>query len=123
MQYWARMVMAPFMTSFFGLVYRESANPIQVQVPFRLFYLWWVLAVPPCLNIISILILNVEGRSVVHEMKSGMYRPHSYVISTTLIQVPFMILMSLLIMACAHAIGGCPWDNFISGMLTYACSL
>jgi len=123
MQYWARMVMAPFMTSFFGLVYRESANPIQVQVPFRLFYLWWVLAVPPCLNIISILILNVEGRSVVHEMKSGMYRPHSYVISTTLIQVPFMILMSLLIMACAYAIGGWPWDNFISGMLIYACSL
>ena len=86
-QYIARMMVVPFVLAFFGLVYKESANAEQTQVPFRLFFLWWVLALPPCLNVISVITLSFETRSVRHEMRSGMYGPFAYALSTTLVQV------------------------------------
>jgi len=123
MQYLVRLIMGPFMVAFFGLVYRESAQLEQVQIPYRLFYLWWVLAVPPCLNILTIIALSHETRSVIYEMKNGMYPPLSYALSTTLVQIPALIILSFAINVIAFAIGGWPWDNFIYFALEYAASL
>jgi len=123
LQWWFRFAVAPFMCCFFGLVYKESANEEQVQVPFRLFYLWWILAVPPTLNIISILIFSMETRSIVLEMKNRMYGPISYALSTTVVQVPMLILLSTAILVFCFLIGGWPWDHFLNAVLLYSCNM
>jgi len=122
-QYWARIVVTPFLIAFFGLVYVESADEIQTQVPYRIFFLWWVLAIPPCLAIIQIVPMNFELRTVKLEMRSGMYSALDYSVSTTLVQAPMLILLSFAVYIFAFAIGGWPWDNFLSFALQSALSL
>lgn len=123
LSFWAKLIASPFVLAFFGIVYRESANEEQLQVPFRVFFLWWVLALPPCLNVISVILLSFETRSVVHEMRSGMYSPLSYVASTTLVQLPTLLCLSATICFVSFAIGGWPWDNFLTFVVMYACNL
>jgi len=123
LQFILRLCVAPFLTCFFGLVYRESAQNVQVQVPFRLFFLWWILAVPAVLPIINILVYNFEMRTVIMEMKNRMYGPFSYAMATTVVQVPMLLLLSFAINVFAFLIGGWPWDNFVTYNLMYACNL
>ena len=123
LQYLARMVVCPFVCCFFGLVYQAAREHVQVQVPFRLFYLWWILAIPPCLCIISIITMTNEMKAVVYEIKNGMYRPFAYALSTTVVQVPMLILLSFAINVCVFAVGNWPWDNFATFVLQYACNL
>jgi len=123
LQYIARMFICPFVCSFFGLVYVESRDDVQYQVPFRLFYLWWILCVPPCLAIIAVIGMNFDMRTAVAEMKAGMYRPISYAFSTGLVQLPMLFFLSLVTNVFCFAIGGWPWDNFITFVALYACNL
>ena len=101
-------------------VRREHA---QKQVIFRLFYLWWVLCIPPCLCIVSLVGMTVEIKSVVHEIRNGMYRPLSYALSTTVVQAPMLLILSFAINVLVFAVGGWPWDNFVTFVLQYTCML
>jgi len=121
--FWVKLIACPFVIAFFGLIYKESANNDQKQVPFRLFYLWWVLALPPCLNVISVITLSFETRSVIYEMRNGMYGAFSYVVSTTIVQIPCFIALSAAINVVSFAIGGWPFDNFLTFILVYAVNL
>ena len=123
LQYLARFVVCPFVCAFFGLVYVASREHIQKQVPFRLFYLWWILCIPPCLCIISIIGMTSEMRSVIFEIRNGMYRSLSYVLSTAVVQVPMLLVLSFALNVLAFAVGGWPWDNFITFVLQYTCML
>ena len=123
MQFTARLVICPFLVSFFGLVYKESANNVQKQVPFRLFYLWWILAIPPCLNIITIIGGTLDTRNVVHEIRSGMYKPLTYVLSTGLVQIPMLLVLGFVICVFCFLIGGWPFDNYASFCLQYSANL
>ena len=123
LQYLARFIVCPFVCAFFGLVYVASREHAQKQVPFRLFYLWWILCIPPCLCIISIIGMTSEMRSVIFEIRNGMYRSLSYVLSTTIVQAPMLVLLSFAINVLVFAVGGWPWDNFVTFVLQYACNL
>jgi ABC-type multidrug transport system ATPase subunit len=123
LQYLARFVVCPFVCAFFGLVYVASREHSQKQVPFRLFYLWWILCIPPCLCIISIIGMTTEMRSVIFEIRNGMYRSLSYVLSTTVVQAPMMVALSFAINVVVFAVGGWPWDNFVTFVLQYAVNL
>ena len=123
LQYLARFVVCPFVCAFFGLVYVASREHTQKQVPFRLFYLWWILCIPPCLCIISIIGMSVEMRSVINEIRNGMYRPLSYALSTAVVQAPMLLALSFAINVLVFAVGGWPWDNFVTFVLQYACNL
>ena len=123
LQYTGRLLAIPPIISFFGLVYVASHDSNQKQVPFRLFYLWWVLALPACLGIVTVIGTNRDTKSVVSEIRAGMYRAFSYVLSTSLVQIPFLILLGFAISVCSFAIGGWPWDNFITFVLMYSINL
>jgi len=123
LQYLARFIMCPFVCSFFGLVYIAARKNEQVQIPFRLFYLWWILAVPPCLNIISIIGATTDIKLVVYEIKNGMYRSLSYVFSTSLIQIPMLLALSIITCFFCFLVGNWPWDNFGTFIIAYACNL
>ena len=123
LQYTGRLVAIPQIVSFFGLVYLASHESNQKQVPFRLFYLWWCLAIPACMAITTLIGTNRDTLSVVYEIRAGMYRVHSYVLSTSLVQIPALTVLSFAICVCCFGIGGWPWDNFISFVFQFACNL
>jgi len=123
LQYAARFIMCPFVCCFFGVVYVAARKQEQEQVPFRLFYLWWILAIPPCLNIISIISSTHEMKLVVYEIKNGMYRSGSYVASTTLVQLPLLLALALATCTVVFLVGNWPWDNFGSFVIAYAIQL
>jgi hypothetical protein len=123
LQYMARFVICPFVCAFFGVVYVASREHVQEQVPFRLFYLWWILCIPPCLCIISIIGMTFEMRSVINEIRNGMYRPLSYAFSTTVVQAPMLLVLGFAVNVLVFAVGGWPWDNFVTFVLQYSCNL
>jgi len=114
LQYWFRFAAAPGMLVFFGIVYIESANQNQSQPIYRLFFLWWCCAVPVTLTMLLIIPLNHELRNAVHEMKSGMYRPLHYVVSTTVVQIPFLFMLAIVVHVVSFAFGGWPWEHFFT---------
>ena len=64
-----------------------------------------------------------EVKPVVHEMRNGMYRPLSYALSTAVVQAPMLLVLSFAINVLVFAVGGWPWDNFVTFVLQYACNL
>lgn len=123
LQYSGRLFAIPPIVAFFGLVYLAARESNQKQVPFRLFYLWWVLALPSCMSITTLIGTNRDALSVVYEIRAGMYRVYSYVLSTSLVQIPALTLLSLAICVVAFAIGDWPWDNFVSSVFQFAANL
>ena len=123
LQYTGRMVAIPPIICFFGLVYVASHESNQKQVPFRLFYLWWVLCLPNALGIVQVVGTNRDTLSVVNEIRAGMYRVYSYVLSTSLIQLPALVILAFIINVFSFAIGGWPWDNFITYVFLYSINL
>ena len=66
--YLVRMFVVAFIIIFFGIVYLESANQVQEQISFRLFFLWWLLCVPPALDIVAVVYSNIELQTARAEM-------------------------------------------------------
>jgi len=120
--YIGRMVMGAIMISFFGLIYKESANNVNPQATFRLFFLWWVLAVPASLDLVTVFVLNIELKTVKTEIKNGMYSPVAYVLSNTAVQIPWMFGISIFVLLPAFGIGGWDWSNFGTFFIAYAAS-
>ena len=123
LQYVGRVFVIPQMVAFFGVVYLASRKNDQKQVPFRLFYLWWVLALPACMSITTLIGTNRDTFSVVYELRAGMYKIFSYVASTSLVQIPALFILSLAINLAAFAVGNWPWDNFITFAVQFAITL
>ncbi|GMH57680.1 hypothetical protein TrLO_g2570 [Triparma laevis f. longispina] len=123
LQFTGRLIAIPQIVSFFGLVYVASHESNQKQVPFRLFYMWWVLALPSCMGITTLIGTNRDTFSVMYEIRAGMYKAYSYALSTTLVQIPALIFLSACIMVCAFAIGGWPFDQFLTTVLVFAINL
>ena len=123
LQYTGRLFVIPQIISFFGLVYVASHESNQKQIPFRLFYLWWVLALPACMSITTLIGTNRDSFSVMYEIRAGMYKAYSYVLSITLVQVPALIVLAAAINICAFAIGGWPFDNYLTSILVFAINL
>lgn len=123
LQYTGRLVAIPPIVAFFGVVYLASRDTNQKQVPFRLFYLWWVLALPACMSISTLIGTNRDNFSVVYEIRAGMYKAWSYAASTSLVQVPALFVLAMCINVAAFAVGGWPWDNFITFSLTITATL
>lgn len=121
--YLMRMVVVAVMVSFFGLIYKESSNDSNPQAPFRLFYLWWVLCLPPALGLVVVFVTNVELKTVKTEVKNGMYSPLAYTLSGVLVQLPFMVLVALFAIVPAFAIGGWRFDHFGAFLLAFAVSM
>jgi len=121
--YIVRMVVAAFIICFFGIVYLESANQVQEQATFRLFFLWWLLCVPPSLDIVAVFVFNMELKTAKMEMKNGLYSTVAYIIGNTFVQLPMMLAIAVCACVPGFAIGGFPWDNFITFVLAYAVNL
>ena len=102
-------------------MYLASRKNDQKQVPFRL-YLWWVLALPACMSITSLIGTNRDTFSVVYELRAGMYKIF-HRRQRRLGADPALFVLSLVINLAAFAVGNWPWDNFITFVVTFAITL
>jgi ABC-type multidrug transport system ATPase subunit len=121
--YLVRMFVVAFIITFFGIVYLESANQVQEQISFRLFFLWWLLCVPPALDIVAVFYYNIELQTARAEMKTGAYGIFAYVVANTAVQLPMMFALALCACIPGYGLGGFPWDNFVTFWIAYALSL
>ena len=67
--------------------------------------------------------MTIEMRSVIDEIRNGMYRPFSYTLATTIVQAPMLLILGFAINVLVFAVGGWPWDNFVTFVLQYTCNL
>ena len=121
--YVSRMVLIVILICCFGLIYLESREAVQDQVMPRLFLLNWVCTMPSILNLITVLALNNEYTNARAEMKNGMYSPVAYIIATTLVQLPMMLVLALCALVPGYAVGNWEWDGFVLMIFIYACNM
>ena len=67
--------------------------------------------------------MTIEMRSVIDEIRNGMYRPFSYTLATTIVQAPMLLILGFAINVLVFSVGGWPWDNFVTFVLQYTCNL
>ena len=111
--YVSRMVLIVILICCFGLIYVESRVAEQSQVMPRLFLLNWVCTMPSILNLITVLALNSEYTTARAEMKNGMYSPLAYIVATTMVQLPMMLILALCALVPGYLVGNWDWDGFV----------
>jgi ABC-type multidrug transport system ATPase subunit len=95
MLYHSRMWINLVACLLFATVYVEARQRNQEQVTNRMFLTAWMISVPTSMGIIAVYCYNQEFGSVRREVKDGMYSVFSYLVVNALLQVPFMVFLSL----------------------------
>ena len=67
---------------------------MQEQVLFRLFLIMWLVGVPTSLGVIAVFAFNQEFFAVRREVRNGMYSPFAYLLASTAIQLPMMLILA-----------------------------
>mmetsp|Transcript_48887 Transcript_48887/g.122168 ORF Transcript_48887/g.122168 Transcript_48887/m.122168 type:complete len:708 (+) Transcript_48887:404-2527(+) len=93
--YMGRVVMFVLATTFFAIIYIKCRDRNQDQVTPRMFLCMWFLGVPTSMGVIAVFALNQEFYEIKRELKNGFYHPLSYLVSNTVIQLPYMFLLAL----------------------------
>ena len=76
------------------------------------------------LAVIAVFALHAEYSSIRREVKEGMYTPVSYMVAHAMLQIPFMIVLSIASLAIpAYGISNFYGPNFGSVILVYSCML
>jgi ABC-type multidrug transport system ATPase subunit len=93
--YISRMIVFLLSCTFFAIVYTKSRDRTQDQIFNRVWLLLWHMGVPSSMSLAACLGQNVEFVAVRREVRAGMYRVSSYFVAQLLLQLPFLVLLSL----------------------------
>merc|ERR1712087_1011630 len=103
------------------IVYLESRERTQAQVYSRFWLLIWHLGVPSMFSMAAALGQNVEFVTIRREVKAGMYRISSYLAAQHLIQLPFILFLSLSVIGVSgYGIGKWNPEGFWAVLLVEA---
>lgn len=92
--YLARIVAFMFMCCFFALVYIDTRTRNQAELLSRCWLHCWFVGVPCQMSIVCTLVQNLEWRIIQKEVKQGMYSCFSYTVANTLVQAPYIFILS-----------------------------
>mmetsp|Transcript_27970 Transcript_27970/g.65187 ORF Transcript_27970/g.65187 Transcript_27970/m.65187 type:complete len:672 (-) Transcript_27970:270-2285(-) len=106
--YLGRMIMFLLASCFFAVIYIKARERSQAQVTARMFLCIWFIGVPSSMGVIAVYALNQEFNEIKRELKNGFYHPISYLVSNTLIQLPYMVLLAI----CSIGVSGYGIGNF-----------
>ena len=122
--YVGRMIMFLVACIFFSVIYIESRSRSQDQVFARMWLVLWFLGVPSSLGVVATYVYNEEFFAIKREVKNGLLSPYSYLLANLIIQIPFMILLSLFALAIP-AYGMVKWygQHFVQVVMMYALTL
>ncbi|CAM9382974.1 unnamed protein product, partial [Ectocarpus fasciculatus] len=95
MLYVGRMAIFLIATLFFAIIYVKARETEQDQVVNRMWYVMWCIGMPANMAVIAVYAYNAEFMSIQREAKNGMVLPGAYMVATTLLQVPVMLLFAV----------------------------
>jgi len=109
---------------FFAIVYIESRNYVQEQAITKMFLIMWYGGVPSCMGVIAVFAFNLEFKAVLAEIKNGMYRPTSYLLAKSMLEIPFIFLLgAAAISASAYGVSGYNGDYYVTFLVVYTVML
>jgi len=115
--YTARMVILLVIGIFFPCVYIKTRDRVQDQILQRSFLVFWIVALPGVVTTAVVFVFNSFAHNLRLEVKSGMYSVGAFSVATLVVELPVMLLSSLIMMTPVFAIGNWPWDAFIDSWL------
>jgi len=94
--------------TFIATLYLQSRDRVQEQAMNRAWCIIWHIAVPSNMGpVTAVYGLNQEFHAVRREVRAGMYGILPYIIAQTLVQIPFMFLLSVFcITASGYGVAG-----------------
>ncbi|KAJ1420215.1 ABC-2 type transporter-domain-containing protein [Ochromonadaceae sp. CCMP2298] len=121
MLYTGRTVTFLFCTVFFAIIYIKARERTQDQILPRMFFNMFILGVPSCLCVVAVYAYNIEFNAIKREVKNGMVSPVSYLLTNTLLTIPFMFLFGISALGVsAYGMLNYNADRFGSLLLIYA---
>ena len=88
--YVARIPIFIVMTAFFAVLYWNARQARQDQVMPKVFFTMMIIEFPGMFSLVVCYSLNFELKAVKREVKDGMYKPATYWLVFTLIQIPMI---------------------------------
>ena len=121
--YTARMMILLVIGIFFPCIYIETRNRVQDQILQRCFLIVWIVALPGVATTSAVFVYNSFAQTIRLEVKSGMYTAGAFSIASMLLELPVMLLSSLILLLPVFGIGGWPWDAFLDSWLLWTLGL
>ena len=88
--------------AFFAVIYIEARKREQSQLMNRLFFLMWLMGVPTSMGVVAVYVFNEEFKTIEKEVRNGMYRLSTYLLSAFIIQIPACFFLAV----CATGLSG-----------------
>eukprot|EP00656_Telonema_subtile_P050491 TRINITY_DN6551_c0_g1_i1.p1 TRINITY_DN6551_c0_g1~~TRINITY_DN6551_c0_g1_i1.p1 ORF type:complete len:557 (-),score=114.32 TRINITY_DN6551_c0_g1_i1:55-1725(-) len=95
--YFGRSAMMLLANCFFSVVYVHARNRTQEQVLNRLWLMMWFVGVTANMAVLGVYTTFEDTRTIRREVRNGMVSPYAFLLARSLLEIPFMFLMS----ACA----------------------
>jgi len=104
--YVGRMLVFLVANSFFAIVYIKARSREQQYATARYFLASWFVAVPTMLSVVVVYAVNEEFHLVKKEIANGFVTSKAFLAAKTLLQIPYMFLLTIFAMAIpAYGIG------------------
>ena len=88
---------------FFPCIYIKTRNRVQEEILQRCFLIFWIVALPGVAATAVVFVYNIFSHNLRLEVKSGMYSVGAFSITTVFVELPVMLLSSLVLQkAWAH---------------------
>eukprot|EP01052_Picozoa_sp_SAG31_P005941 SAG31_NODE_269_length_18741_cov_11.185441_5_plen_1316_part_00 len=121
--YSARMAILLVIGIFFPCIYIETRNRVQDQILQRCFLIFWIVALPGVATTSAVFVYNSFAQTLRLEVKSGMYSIGAFSIASILVELPVVVVSSLILLLPVFSIGGWPWDAFLDSWLLWTLGL
>uniref|UniRef100_A0A7S0ZUN7 ABC transporter domain-containing protein n=1 Tax=Noctiluca scintillans TaxID=2966 RepID=A0A7S0ZUN7_NOCSC len=118
--YSARMVFTVVAVAFYGVTFIHSRERSQDQVLPRIFYGAFSMITVPMLGLVAVVGFYFEGVVVRREMMDAAYSPITYLLTTSVIQLPMAFLISLCGCVTAWVMGDWTWSTMPVGVVILA---
>jgi len=121
--YLGRLPVVMSASSFIAILYIHTRKLEQGQVLDRLFFATFALVIPGLLALVTVVAQHSELGKVTREIKDGMYSPLLYVLVTTILQLPAMVLLSIGgIFPAGYGLGNWAWEGFGQMLIIFTCT-
>eukprot|EP00241_Pyramimonas_parkeae_P001192 CAMPEP_0114274988 /NCGR_PEP_ID=MMETSP0058-20121206/30082_1 /TAXON_ID=36894 /ORGANISM="Pyramimonas parkeae, CCMP726" /LENGTH=584 /DNA_ID=CAMNT_0001394863 /DNA_START=770 /DNA_END=2522 /DNA_ORIENTATION=- len=122
--YLGRAVAYLICCAFFAVVYIKSRDYNQNQAAYHMFVMMWYNGVPCALSFVAVITFNQEFKSVCTEVNNGMYTAHSYLIASTILEIPMMFLLGVAaITVSCFGIGNYDGSHYFTFLVVYSMML
>jgi len=93
--YVGRMFVFLITNSFFAIIYWHARQRTQQYVLARFFLMGWLGSTPTVFSVVAVYTYNQQFKLISKEVKNGLVSACSYVLATTLLEAPYMVILAM----------------------------